>query len=132
MADRKPNLTVAAVLAWLVPGAGHFLVLDLRAKGVLYFVLILGTFVAGLLLSDFHALRMERQHDLYFAAYCWLGLPTAVTMIATDSLRVTGFIDHEALGLLYCSTAGLLNLLAIADVFSAAERRASAGEEAEA
>ena len=42
---RNPYL--AALLAWLVPGAGHFYQRR-RAKGALFFICILGTFLFGL------------------------------------------------------------------------------------
>jgi len=44
------NPLVAAVLAWLVPGLGH-LYQGRTAKGILYFVCIMGTFVYGLYLG---------------------------------------------------------------------------------
>lgn len=125
-----PRLVVAALLAWLLPGAGHAYVLGMRTKGMLYFGVIMGAFIAGLVLSDFHAVRLER-HPIYFVAYAFLGLPTLIAMFATSSLTITAPIPHEALGTLYCATAALLNLLVVLDVFAAAERRAAAPQSPE-
>ena len=44
---------LAAFLAWLVPGLGHFYQ-GRTAKGVLFLVCILGTFLYGLYLGDGH------------------------------------------------------------------------------
>ena len=122
--QQRPSLIVAALLAWLVPGAGHAYVLGMRSKGMLLFGAIMGLFVAGLVFSEFQAVRLER-HPIYFIAYAFLGLPTLVTMFATSSLSVQGAIPNEALGTLYCATAALLNLLTVLDVFGVAERRAA-------
>jgi hypothetical protein len=121
MKHRSSNVIVAALIGWLVPGGGH-LYLGMRAKGWLLFGVILGTFATGLVLADFHAVRLER-HPIYFAAYVFLGLPTLVTMLATESLQVTHYIVHESLGTLYCATAALLNLLVILDLWAASARR---------
>lgn len=124
MNQERPNLVVASLLAWLIPGAGHAFGLGMRAKGALYFVLVMGLFVTGLVVSDFHAVRLER-HPIYFAAYAFAGLPTLVTMLATASRQVTEFLP-EALGTLYCATAALLNLLCVLDVWAAAARQRAA------
>ena len=123
MSVKRPNLLLAALLGWLIPGAGHF-ALGMRSKGLFFFVIVLGTFLGGLVLADFHAVRLER-HPIYFAAYVFMGLPTFATMLLTESLMVTKFIRFESLGTLYCATAALLNLLVVIDVFGAAEREAS-------
>ena len=124
MKQDSRNLVVASLMAWLIPGAGHAFGLGMRAKGALYFVLIMGLFTAGLVVSDFHAVRLDR-HPIYFAAYVFAGIPTLVTMLATASREVTEFLP-EALGTLYCATAALLNLLCVLDIWSAAARQRTA------
>lgn len=57
MSDPRVNLKnpwVAAVLAFLLPGAGH-LYQGRTFKGVLYFVCVFGTFVYGMHLADWRA-----------------------------------------------------------------------------
>jgi len=106
---------VAAVAAgWLIPGAGHFLQ-GRRGKAAFYFLLVLGTFALGLVLAEFHAVRLDR-HPIYFLAYVFNLLPTVVAALATSSLRVDHFVVYENLGTLYCAVASLLNFLVILDI----------------
>ena len=125
MERRSPNLLLAALLGWLVPGAGHYLVLRMRAKGAFYFVLITGTYLAGLVMSGFIGVNYER-FPIHFAAYVWNGLTTFVTMVATSSLKVKGYNTQEQLGTLYILVASLLNLLAVLDIFGCVERAKTA------
>ena len=46
------NPALAALLAWMVPGLGHYYQ-GRRGKAVLYFACIMGLFVIGLILGDF-------------------------------------------------------------------------------
>jgi len=58
MTDRKIDLKnpwVAGLLAWLVPGAGHFYQ-QRNFKGTLYLVCIFGTFLFGMHLGEWRAL----------------------------------------------------------------------------
>jgi hypothetical protein len=119
---RNSKLLTAAVAAWLVPGAGHFLI-GMRRKALLYFVLVVGTFGAGLVLSEFHSVQYDR-HPIYFLAYLFNVLPTLVAAAATASIDMTHYVTLETLGTLYCAVASLLNFLVVLDVFAAAERRA--------
>ena len=75
---------IAGVLAWLVPGLGHFYQ-GRTAKGVLYLVCIMGTFVYGLYLSGSEkvgwgrAVYMSfRSEDvrLFWICQIGVGLPT--------------------------------------------------------
>ncbi|MBW3599941.1 MAG: hypothetical protein KY475_22050 [Planctomycetes bacterium] len=66
---------VAAVLAWLWPGAGH-LYQRRYAKGVLYMVCILGTFFFGLALSDGKAVYAAWTDDAPVGAPAWKGIVT--------------------------------------------------------
>jgi len=120
MSRDRPNPWIAGLLAWLFPGAGHFYI-GRRAKGTLFLVTLLGLFLAGLVVAEFHAVRLER-HPIYYAAYVFLGLPTLLATFATSSLEVTRYMPRESLGTLYCATAALLNVLAILDVFGSRER----------
>ena len=125
----KRKLVIAALAGWLLPGAGHYLI-GMRRKALFYFVLVVGTFVAGLVLADFHSVQYER-HPIYFLAYVFNAIPTIVAALATSSIEVTRYVTLENLGTLYCAVASLLNFLVVLDVFAAAERqavRATTGE----
>lgn len=120
--SRSPqNLWIAALAGWLVPGAGHFLI-GMKAKGVFFFVVIVGAFVGGLVLAEFHAVDYDR-HPIYFLAFLFNGLVTLLAWTATSSLEVTDYITQESLGTLYCAVASLLNILVVLDIFACAERQ---------
>jgi hypothetical protein len=84
---------VAGVLAWLVPGLGHFYQ-GRYAKAVLYFVCIQGTFVYGLYLGSSSTVGWGRDvylsfrwNDLRLPYLCQIGvgLPTVpVSLIQAD------------------------------------------------
>ncbi len=89
---KDPGL--AALLAWLIPGLGH-LYQGRTAKGILFSVCILGTFVYGVFLggrSDLGYGRANymsfRQGDsrLYFLAQIGVGVPSFPAVI--QALRV--------------------------------------------
>jgi hypothetical protein len=69
---RKP--AVAAVLAWLWPGAGH-LYQRRYAKGLLFMVCILGTFFFGLFISGGRAVYASfHRQDFRWQYICQLGV----------------------------------------------------------
>jgi hypothetical protein len=102
------------VLSWAVPGAGH-LAMGRWQKGLLYFVLIVSTFAAGWVISDFA--------DVYFQSGRWhiflqmgAGVVTFILALGRESpeprLTVMHFFE---IGTLYTMVAGLLNVLVVMD-----------------
>lgn len=87
------NPLVAGVLAFLVPGAGHFYQ-GRYFKAVVYFVCITGLFLAGMRMSDWKALylnKSSREHDtsgrhtlLRFAAQFGVGLPSLWALVQRE------------------------------------------------
>jgi hypothetical protein len=81
MLQRKPDLrdpTTAVILAFLVPGLGHFYQRRVF-KGVLYAVCILGTFFTGLRIGHgqvvyFHWKQPENRTYAYLCQF-WVGIP---------------------------------------------------------
>jgi hypothetical protein len=81
---------LAALLAFLIPGAGHFYQ-GRYFKGVIYSVCILGLFVAGMRMSDWKAVYVHhpregqaprgKQHLLQFAAQFGVGLPALCAIV---------------------------------------------------
>lgn len=128
---KSPEL--AAVLAWLIPGAGH-LYAGYRIKGFGALVLLLGLFVAGLALSGCEcvSLRAEGGHEYAFVAQVGAGLPTLFGLAYTHGklpgspaeppdMRSREFaVRFPAIdtGLLLTMVAGLLNLLMVHDALS--------------
>jgi TM2 domain-containing membrane protein YozV len=123
---------VAAVLAWLVPGAGHIYAGHV-VKGAGALVFVLGLFVWGLFLSGGEAVSLDNTagHPYAFLAQVGVGLPTGAGLAYSQKVleRPTtkaeragpvysrGHPDRD-LGLLFTMIAGLLNLLLIHDALS--------------
>ena len=88
---RDPAL--AAFLAWLLPGLGHFYQ-GRRAKGALFSVCVLGTFFYGLYLGDGHVVyaSWKPQHRrLPYLCQVGAGLPALPALV--QSYRVGRGID---------------------------------------
>jgi hypothetical protein len=74
---------LAAVLAWLVPGAGHWYQ-GRRSKAMLFFVCIMGTFIYGLYLGEGRVVYASmRAEDRRFPYFCQIGagLPAAPALV---------------------------------------------------
>ncbi len=151
------NPRLAALLAWLVPGLGHWYQ-GRRAKAVLYAVCILGLFFVGLFLGEGKIVYWRwvspfKDPENFRASYLcqfFVGLPALPGLLqATLKLQNLGPILggylaappanvvnalHPRMGGLvevgwvYTVVAGLLNILAIYDAY---EGPALADEESE-
>jgi TM2 domain-containing membrane protein YozV len=133
---------VAAVLAWLIPGLGH-IYQGRTAKGLLFMICILSTFLFGLFISDGRAVYaswIEGDKRLPYLCQLGVGLPALPAMLQTYRVRngqdslfgglMAPPIDaaqlndwHKSLnrylelGTVYTMIAGLLNVLAIYDAW---------------
>lgn len=119
------RLSLALLLGFLVPGAGHF-VYGRRDKGLFFFALVLAAFLAGLWLGEFRCIHAEK-FQIYLFAQIWNGLPTLAALALTSGLRQTQDIAYLDAGLLYTSVAGLLNIVVMVDVYEIHCKRAAAG-----
>lgn len=143
---RLKNPPLAAFLAWLVPGLGHFYQGRI-AKGVLYSTCILGLFGLGLLLGEGKIVYwrwVNPIHDpdhfrLYYVGQFFAGLAALPALIqatlASWNIKpiLWGFMAepssivlnglHPRLGKLmevgpvYTTVAGMLNIFAIYDAY---------------
>ena len=123
LGDLRKALRPAALvgLAWLVPGLGHFLQ-GRRLRAAIVFILLVGLFVIGTLLAEASNLSRER-HFYYWAGQFLLGAPALLAEALFGSTRVSGPIPYAEAGLVYGCVAGLLNVLAMIDVYGWAEAR---------
>lgn len=93
-ARRRPwdekNKFVAGILAYLIPGAGHFYQ-GRWFKGVIYFVCILGTFFGGLRLGEgavvFHLPNNRWGISLNYLAQVCVGLPALPAIYQTKRAK---------------------------------------------
>jgi hypothetical protein len=124
LGDLRASLRPAALvgLAWLVPGLGHFLQ-GRRLRAAMVFGLLVGLFVVGTLLAEGSNLSRER-HFYYWAGQFLLGAPALVAEALFGATRVTGPIPLAEAGLVYGCVAGMLNVLAMIDVYGWAEAQA--------
>src|SRR5579875_1299906 len=147
----EPTVTLrnpirAALLAWLVPGLGHFYQ-GRTGKGILYAVCILGLFAMGMIMGEgkivywrwVNPLNNPEKFCLYYLGQFFAGLP-ALPALIQGTLKHYGYgpmfggfmaepsqIDLNALqnrlgklveiGSIYTCVAGLLNILAIFDAY---------------
>jgi len=147
MAQSSPNLKnryLAAFLAWLVPGLGHFYQGRI-GKGVLYSVSILTLFVFGLALGDWRIVYWRwvgpvantEQFCFNYLGQFFAGLPALPALIQATLKSygrdpiLWGYMAEPTqnqinalyprlgklveIGTLYTTIAGLLNILAIYD-----------------
>jgi TM2 domain-containing membrane protein YozV len=143
---RLKNPRLAALLAWLVPGLGHFYQGRI-GKGVLYSTCILGLFGLGFYLGDgkivywrwVNPLNDPEHFRLYYIGQFFSGL-AALPALIQATLRAWGFDTilwgfmaeppadvlnglHPKLsklmeiGPVYTTVAGLLNIFAIYDAY---------------
>jgi len=123
--SRSPALAVLA--AWAVPGLGHFLQ-GRRLRALLVFVGLVGLLVLGTWLAEGSNLSRER-HYYYWGGQVMGGLP-ALLLESLWGGRVVGApIPYAEGGLVIASVAGMLNILAMLDVFGWSEARYLAGSE---
>ena len=141
------NRYLAALLAWLIPGLGHWYQ-GRKAKAVLYCVCILSLFFAGMVLGDWRVvywrwinpLKNSEQFCINYLGQFFAGL-AALPGLIQATLKWYGFdpilgsylaepSQNEInglyprlggkfveMGFLYTTIAGLLNILAIFDAF---------------
>lgn len=140
------NRYLAAILAWMVPGLGHFYQ-GRKGKGFLYAGCILGLFLIGLAMGDWRIVYWRWvSPTANTEAFCfnylgqfWAGL-IALPALVQSTLRWYGhdtilwaFMAEPSqneinglyprlgkfveIGTLYTTVAGLLNILAMYDAF---------------
>lgn len=111
---------LASILAWLLPGAGHFY-LRRKARGLLFFVLVVSAVVLGYVLNGLLYRPVAGQPLSILGAIAQLGFGIGYAV-----LRFVGFSgDATAAGFEYGKafliTAGLLNYLLVLDAWDIAQ-----------
>ena len=115
----SPVLAVGATL--LLPGLGHFLQ-GRRLRALLVFGLLVGFFLWGTWLAEGSNLSRER-HFYYWSGQFLVGLPAFLAEAVSGRPPVTGELANGDVGLLFACMPGLLNILAMLDVYGVGERR---------
>ena len=104
-------LIVVGALAWLVPGAGHFL-LDKRRQAAVILVAVVLTFLMGLFIGSVGVIDPVGAKPWYAAQ-----VMNSPVVILLGRISVAGnypvYGRPNEIGQIYTSIAGLLNLLCI-------------------
>lgn len=116
----------AGILAWLVPGAGHWY-LGMYARGLVIFFSVCVTFALGILLGGIEMID-PLNDKWWFAAQILAGIPAIVIAIFQDPNVLSGVgrgVDH---GQVYTGVVGLLNLLCIMDALGRSQKSEPSGQ----
>jgi hypothetical protein len=109
--NHLPFVLIVGLMAWLVPGAGHFLVGE-RKRAIIIFATIGLTFCAGLYVGSIGVVDPVGAKSWYIAQI--LNSPmVAVLGHLTTTRSFPVYSWPNEIGQIYTSTAGLLNLLCI-------------------
>ncbi|MHC4600262.1 MAG: DUF6677 family protein [Planctomycetota bacterium] len=111
--SEKTDPVTAVILAFLLPGGGH-LYGGRFGKALFFFVLIMSTFFAGLLLSNFRAVSLKDQ-PYWFLGQVFTGLPALASAVFSPDWRSVRLGAAFEAGTLYTTVAGLMNLLVVLD-----------------
>lgn len=120
-AEDRPSPYLPVLLAWLVPGAGHLKIGRLW-PGVFTFAAILPTFVLGMSLAGFENVSWERHPIWFWAVHVFGGVLTGAAALLTRHVEIREFMPDRSAGELFTGVACLLNVVAIADVWSRCSR----------
>lgn len=112
------------LLTWVMPGLGHWRQ-GRKLRAAVVFTALVGLFVLGTLLAEGSNLDRER-HFYYWAGQFLVGGPALIAEIVHGHALVTGDIAYVDGGLGMTCVAGLLNVLAMIDVYNHAERDGAA------
>jgi hypothetical protein len=104
---------VAALLAWLIPGAGHWYV-GQRSKALAFCILLTGLFVTGVWLTAGACVDLGR-HRYAFLLQAFEGVLAIGTLLLTRAAHEPPASRLSDLGMLLTLVAGALNVLLIAD-----------------
>jgi len=129
------SLLTVGLLAWLVPGAGHVALKEIR-RGIIIFITIVVTFVIGLYVGSIGVVNPAKSKLAYAAqvmntpAVALLGRMTVERrydkalgyVVVKNKYPVFG--KPSEIGQIYTSIAGLLNLLCIVNAVYMAHLRA--------
>ena len=116
---------VLMLLAWLVPGAGHF-VLGKRGRAVVFLLIVATALVAGLMLDgNLYRIVPNRPLTVLATLACMgLGIPYFALRFGMGYEGDIVAVGYEY-GTAFILTAGLMNLLLILDTLDIASGRKS-------
>lgn len=129
--QRPVSAPVAAFLAWLVPGLGHWWIGE-RARALVFFVVLTVTFWAGVAVGGVRTTITPRENGAWIAAQLCMG-GQSLGALYWSNHRATNYKNEvkapwpsSNVSVVYAGVAGLLNLLVIIDILARVEARHAA------
>jgi FtsH-binding integral membrane protein len=112
---KEKNIVLTILLAWLIPGAGHWYIGDRKRAWIFFIVIsllfIIGVFVGGALST----VNFKTNTAWFFAEVFAGGLTFLSTLIGQLPGAVASYGKTQDLATIYAGVAGLLNLLVMLD-----------------
>ncbi len=106
-------LIIVGILAWIVPGAGHYMLKE-KKRSIIIFTTIVLTFVIGLYVGSIGVINPVDAKAWYLAQIMNSPMVAALGhLTSTDPEKYRVFGRPNEIGQYYTSIAGLLNLLCI-------------------
>jgi len=102
---------IMGLCAWLVPGAGHFLLRE-KTRAIIIFVGIVGLFTLGIYIGSIGVIDPVNE-KLWYIAQMLTSPTVALFGRATVIKGYESFGKPNEIGQIYTSIAGMLNLLCV-------------------
>jgi hypothetical protein len=108
----------AAMLSWLVPGAGHIYIGE-RTRGAVIGVCVAAAYAAGLYIGGLKSVVNLGENLPWFFAQMWAGGYTMLTLLLAHlPAAQPAYGKTVDLATIYTAVAGLLNVLVIMDAMA--------------
>ncbi|HPO71085.1 MAG TPA: hypothetical protein PKV53_12385 [Anaerohalosphaeraceae bacterium] len=109
--DKALRLAIVGLAAWVVPGAGHWLIGE-RKRAVILFAVIAGLFITGLYVGSIGVVDWVSGR-IWFYAQILCSPAVGILGSFTKNGRFPTYGRPCDIGQIYTGIAGLLNLLSI-------------------
>jgi hypothetical protein len=128
----SPAVALAPLLAWLLPGLGHWWIGE-RVRGIIFFIVLTVTFWGGVAVGGVGTTVTPTENGAWIAAQLCMG-PQALGALylnyrTVENAKARGDDTYKApwpastISVVYAGVAGMLNLLVIIDALARADAR---------
>jgi len=133
----RKNPYVALILGWVVPGAGHMYLGQVK-RGLLFFVLLVGAFVVGIAIGGYddvvfpepstnapeNDITSQVMYRIIPIVQAMEGAAAFVSAKAATAAEPDNkYLGDYDIGVLYTCVAGLMNVVVMLDAFCLAAAR---------
>ncbi len=113
--ENEKNIGLTVLLAWLIPGAGHWYIGD-RKRAWIYFIVITLLFGTGIWVGGALSTVNLQTNTAWFFAEIFAGSYTLLALLIGQLPgAVASYGKTLDLATIYAGVAGLLNLLVVLD-----------------